>query len=229
MKITIEMLKEKSACSTGRKDFLTHYPDGCEYQELLNACAENGKDDYAQWLMLAFGPTDSVLNIDGDLEREHSLFWAGRIACTGAIRIKGALRAGCGIKAGWGINAGEGIEAGCGIKAGKSIEAGCGIEAGCDIKAGGGIKAGWCVEAGCGIKAGGGINAGCDINAGCGIKAGGGIEAGEGIKAGEGIEAGEDWGIYAGLRCRVSDSARRMIRSKTRPKNIMCGEWEEVN
>ena len=157
MKITIEMLKEKSACSTGRKDFLTHYPDGCEYQELLNACAENGKDDYAQWLMLAFGPTDSVLNIDGDLEREHSLFWAGRIACTGAIRIKGALRAGCG------------------------------------------------------------------------IKAGGGIEAGEGIKAGEGIEAGEDWGIYAGLRCRVSDSARRMIRSKTRPKNIMCGEWEEVN
>ena len=77
------------------------------------------------------------------------------------------------------------------------------------------IKAGFGIEAGEGIEAGGGIEAGC------------GIEAGFGIEAGAGIEAGYEFGIYAGLRCRITNKAQRKIIAKERPKNIMCGEFEE--
>ena len=103
----------------------------------------------------------------------------------------------------------------------RRLIAGLGIEAGC------GIKAGWGIKAGCGIKAGGGIEAGCDIEAGCGIKAGWGIEAGCGIEAGGGIKAGCGYGIYAGLRVKVTNREYRTIRAKNKPDNIMCGEWVE--
>ena len=63
--------------------------------------------------------------------------------------------------------------------------------------------------------------------AGGGIKAGSGIKAGEGIKAGSGIEAGGGYGIYAGLRVKVTNREYRTIRAKNKPDNIMCGEWVE--
>ena len=78
-----------------------------------------------------------------------------------------------------------------------------------------------------GIEAGWGIKAGEGIEAGEGIKAGEGIEAGLGIEAGEGIEAGCEFGIYAGLRCRITSKTLRKIIAKERPENIMCGEFEE--
>ena len=93
--------------------------------------------------------------------------------------------------------------------------------------AGEGIKAGYGIEAGGGIEAGLGIEAGCGIKAGLGIKAGYGIEAGGGIEAGDGIEAGGGYGIYAGLRVKVTNREYRTIRAKNKPDNIMCGEWVE--
>ena len=57
--------------------------------------------------------------------------------------------------------------------------------------------------------------------------AGEGIEAGWGIKAGEGIEAGKEYGIYAGLRVKVTNRGYRAIRAKNKPDNIMCGELVE--
>ena len=57
--------------------------------------------------------------------------------------------------------------------------------------------------------------------------AGLGIEAGCGIKAGYGIEAGCGYGIYAGLRVKVTNREYRTIRAKNKPDNIMCGEWVE--
>ena len=89
------------------------------------------------------------------------------------------------------------------------------------------LIAGEGIEAGCGIKAGLGIEAGCGIKAGLGIKAGYGIEAGGGIEAGDGIEAGGGYGIYAGLRVKVTNREYRTIRAKNKPDNIMCGEWVE--
>ena len=53
------------------------------------------------------------------------------------------------------------------------------------------------------------------------IKAGGSIEAGWFIKA------GEDYGVYAGLRMRISDMKERgYIKAHENPKNLMCGYWE---
>ena len=77
------------------------------------------------------------------------------------------------------------------------------------------------------LIAGGGIEAGEGIKAGWGIKAGEGIEAGWGIEAGGGIKAGGGYGIYAGLRVKVTNREYRTIRAKNKPDNIMCGEWVE--
>ena len=68
---------------------------------------------------------------------------------------------------------------------------------------------------------------GLGIKAGYGIEAGGGIEAGDGIEAGGGIKAGCGYGIYAGLRVKVTNREYRTIRAKNKPDNIMCGEWVE--
>ena len=60
------------------------------------------------------------------------------------------------------------------------------------------------------------------IEAGLGIKAGGGIEAGEGIKA------GWDYGIYVGISIKLSlKSKYAIIKSKTKPKNLILGEWQK--
>ena len=188
MKITKELLKEKGACAAGYRDFLKEYPvdkypDGVEYQELLDCCAEKNFS-YGSWLLGAFGKTDEVRKIDGDLIVEKGIIFAGQLEAKGCI------------KAGWGIEAGGGIEA-------RGVNAGNGIEVGGGIKARYGIKACY------------------------GIKARYGIEAGWGIEAGDGIEAGCEYGIYAGLRCRITNKTQRKIIAKKRPENIMCGEFEE--
>ena len=188
MKITREMLKAKGACAAGYREFCAtfpadKYPDGVDYQEVLDKCAENDRDNHASWLLGEFGRTDDIKYIDGDLVSDNSIYVCGRLEVTGKIICK------------------KRIEAGCSIKAGCSIEAGCSIKAGWGIEAGDGIKAGW------------------------GIEAGDGIEAGCSIEAGEGIKAGEDYGIYAGIKCRLSLRDWRKISAKSKPENIMCGEW----
>ena len=147
MKITKELLREKGACAAGYRDFLKEfpeekYPDGVEYQDLLDCCAEKNFS-YGSWLLSEFGRTDDVRRIDGDLITKKSIIFAGRLEVSGII------------KAGWGIEAGEGIEAG------------------------------W------------------------------------------DIEAGYEFGIYAGLRVRITSEYRKII-AKTKPENIMCGEFVEA-
>ena len=92
----------------------------------------------------------------------------------------------------------------------KFLFAGSGIKAGEGIEAGEGIKAGWGIEAGEGIKAGSGIKAGRDI------------------EAGWGIEAGEEYGIFAGLRVKITNRDYRTVKAKSRPENLMCGEFVEA-
>ena len=47
------------------------------------------------------------------------------------------------------------------------------------------------------------------------------------IKAGGFIEAGEDYGVYAGLRVRISDMKEKgYVKAQEKPKNIMCGYWD---
>ena len=128
MKITKELLKEKGACAAGYRDFLKEYPvdkypDGVEYQELLDCCAE--KDfSYGSWLLGAFGKTDEVRKIDGDLIVEKGIIFAGQLEAKGCIKAGWGIKAGDGIEAGWGIEAGDGIEAKTFINASKRIFAG---------------------------------------------------------------------------------------------------------
>nr|DAR61952.1 MAG TPA: hypothetical protein [Caudoviricetes sp.] len=135
MKITKELLREKGACAAGYRDFLKEfpkekYPDGVEYQDLLDCCAEKGFS-YGSWLLSVFGRTDDVRKVDGDLITEKSIIFAGRLEVSGSI------------------------------------------------------------------------------------------------EAGEGIEAGCKFGIYAGLRVRITSEYRKII-AKTKPENIMCGEFVEA-
>ncbi len=53
------------------------------------------------------------------------------------------------------------------------------------------------------------------------------IKAGGSIEAGGYIEAGEDYGVYAGLRVRISDMKEKgYVKAQEKPKNIMCGYWD---
>ena len=235
MKITKDQLKCWNACKDGYGWFLRRFPDGeAEYQDVLNALAEDDRPADADWLMNLAGPDrEAVLEVDVIADCKH-FFAAGRLVIKTSATVCRRLRAGCGIeagrglKAGCGIEAGEGIKAGWGIKAGEGIEAGAGIKAGRGIKAGDGIKAGCGIKAGWGIKAGYGIKAGCGIEAGDGIKASEGIKAGCGIKAGDGIEAGWGFGIFAGLRLRLADwSLYARVIAKDKPANLISGSWVE--
>jgi len=96
------------------------------------------------------------------------------------------------------------------------------IQAGGSIDAGGSIKAGEYIEAGGSIKAGRSIQAGEYINAGWYIN------AGEYIEAGRFISAGPEFGIYAGLNGRITETENRKIICPIRPENIMCGVWEQA-
>ena len=201
--ITRDRLAQLGACKSGMDFFDKTYPDGqAEYQDMLDKAVTGGHTDYATWLLDKIGPTEDILEVEEINEKELDIVFAGRIFIKLGVVVRRLI-------AGKGIEAGEGIEAGWGIEAYK------------------GIKAGWGIEAGLGIEAGWGIKAGEGIEAGLGIEAGRGIEAGWGIEAGRGIEAGGEYGIYAGLRVKVTERVYRTIKAAEKPSNIMCGEWTE--
>lgn len=140
--ITLNFLKAHDACAEGRREFGRVFPDGGEYQQVLDRCADEDRMDFAQWLMKVCGPSDDVRTFDEDFdEPDKNIAFAGTLDFKKGANVKRILagwgiKAGDGIKAGWGIEAGDGIKAGRGIKAGLGIEAGWGIKAGDDIEAG---------------------------------------------------------------------------------------------
>ena len=121
-KITRDMIKAKGACASGYREFCKAfpeeaYPDGVEYQKILDRCAENGRDSYASWLVYTFGKTTDVRKIEGDYISEKSIFVCGRLEVTGKISCIGRIEAGDSIEAGWDIKADENF----GIYAGLSV------------------------------------------------------------------------------------------------------------
>ena len=172
--ITLRYLREIGACAEGRSAFEKAFPDGGEYQTVLDKCAEEGRMDFASWLLHKVGPTDDVRTYEEQINDENmSICFAGALIFKKGARVKR-------IKAGLGIEAGEGIEAGWGIKAGLGIEAGLGIK------------------------------------------------AGEGIEAGLGIEAGEGYGVFAGLKIKLSNwSLYARVSASCKPTNLISGYWVE--
>ena len=166
MKITKEKLADWNACSGGVEFFNKHFHSGeANYQDVLDALANENEAGYASWLMKKAGSEDTVIEVD-EINTDKSFFFAGTIKVKGLISVTGYLMAGDGIKAGW------------------SIEAGDGIKAGWSIEAGGGIRAGWS------------------------------------------IEAGNGYGIFAGLRIRISDwKIYSSVIANTKPANLISGFW----
>ena len=255
MTITWEEVKrkgvdEESFWKSCEQVLKTEYPEGMEYQELLNLCAENGWHRFAVWLLQTFGRTNDLLRIDGEYPSDASLYVCGNLKATGPLQIRGHIlaagtimtngdiQAGRSIQAGRGILTGRSIQAGGAIRADSSIRAGRDIRAGRSIQAGGGIRADWDIHAdediqagediraGWGIRADRGIRADWDIRADSSIQAGRDIRAGWNIRAGGDIQTGENYGIYAGLHAPISDRGRRTISARSKPDNIQCGIWE---
>ena len=216
-KITLAHLRELGACRTGQREFQKAFPDGGEYQEVLDRCAKEGQIDFGLWLLAHVGTTEDVRVYEDAVNSpgEYIMF-------AGSVEFK----AGANVRF---LAAGGDIEAGGDIKAGWDIEAGRDIEAGGDIKAGGDIEAGGGIEAGRGIEAGWGIEAGRDIEAGGDIKAGGGIEAGRDIEAGGEIKSVLGYGIYAGVSVPVKDWYRfAVVSAKAKPEYLLSGHWKPL-
>ena len=159
MLITIDWLKEKGACAESLLAFKHRFPNGAEYQEVLDALAAEDRYDWGSWLLRVGGNTNAILEVD-ELITEASIFFAGKIIVKGILKTTKWLLSSGSIITDGDIEAGWGIEVGEDIYAGGSIETGRNIKAGWVIRAGGDIEAGWDIEAGEDIKAGRNIKAG---------------------------------------------------------------------
>ena len=135
MKITKSMLEDFNACNDGLGWFEENFPEGGEYQTVLDKLGAENNYPYAKWLMNRIPAENSILEID-EIKIDGSLFFAGKVIVKKGISITGYLNAGQSIEAGNSIEAGQGIAAGWDIAAGNSIEAGNGIAAGRGIAAG---------------------------------------------------------------------------------------------
>src|SRR5208337_3060222 len=144
MKITLELLRSKSACSEGMSWVEENLPEGAEYQDFLDALAAADKPDWASWLLANFGKTTAVKTVTSVTAGTKHIFAAGRLVFECPVRVLGRIQAGESIEADMGIKAGESIKADWGIKAGGSIEADLGITCKRDISVGFRIFAGVC-------------------------------------------------------------------------------------
>ncbi len=99
-KITLAYLKELGACREGQREFQKAFPDGGEYQEALDRCAEEGRLDFAGWLFSRVGPTEDVRTYSEDIaEPNKNIFFAGWIEFVGSVFAR-SIKAGGSIKAG---------------------------------------------------------------------------------------------------------------------------------
>lgn len=143
-KITLDYLRELGACRDGQREFQKAFPDGGEYQEVLDRCAEEGRLDFGCWLLGHIGPTEDTRTYKEPLDTpEHGIIFAGQIEFKTFAAIKFVV-------------------------------------------------------------------------------------SGEGIEAGEGIKAGADFGIYAGLRTKISLWNKfSVVSAKNKPENLISGYWAE--
>ena len=118
MKITLEWLKEKHACSEVVDAFSAHFTGGeADYQAVLDETARLNRMDWASWLLNAAGPINAELKIEGDLIAECGIAFAGRIIVTGRIQANFVI-AGGDIEAG----ADYGIYAGLSIRVSQKVK-----------------------------------------------------------------------------------------------------------
>ena len=108
--ITLRYLREIGACAEGRSAFEKAFPDGGEYQTVLDKCAEEGRMDFASWLLHKVGPTDDVRTYEDQIDDENmSICFAGTLILKKGAKVK-CIKAGCGIEAGEGYGVFAGLK-----------------------------------------------------------------------------------------------------------------------
>lgn len=107
--ITLDYLKQLGACREGQREFQRVFPDGGEYQAILDRCADEGRLDFGSWLFNHIGATNDVRIYEEKIDTPNrGIIFAGDIKLKAGANIKFLL-------------SGRGIEAGRGIKAGKDF------------------------------------------------------------------------------------------------------------
>jgi hypothetical protein len=105
--ITKELLRANGACDSGLKEFKAEFPDGAEYQVILDRCAEKGEMSYGEWLIQTFGKNYEIREYENIDDASINIIFAGTVKFKFGAIIK-SIFAGDGIKAGddYGIFAG---------------------------------------------------------------------------------------------------------------------------
>lgn len=110
--ITLDYLKQLGACREGQREFQRVFPDGGEYQAILDRCADKGRVDFGSWLLNHVGATNDVRIYEEKIDAPNrGIIFAGDIKLKAGANVK-FLLSGRGIQAGKGIKAGDGIKAG---------------------------------------------------------------------------------------------------------------------
>jgi hypothetical protein len=65
MDLTKDFVKAKSPCADGFRWFVRNHQQGSDYQPVLDSLVGAGRVDDACWLLTQFGPTNSVLALEG--------------------------------------------------------------------------------------------------------------------------------------------------------------------
>ena len=105
--ITLDYLKQLGACREGQREFQRVFPDGGEYQAILDRCADEGRVDFGSWLLNHIGATNDVRIYEEKIDAPNrSIIFAGDIKLKSGANVK-FLFSGHSIEAGRGIEAGK--------------------------------------------------------------------------------------------------------------------------
>ena len=167
MQITLEELASHDSPQELKDWFLARFVNqGPEYQDVLNALAEEDKPDLAFWLLDHINDRGrSQLHIHRGYRHKH-IFAARKVIFYDFISVTGWIRAGRNIFAENGLCAGLGIVAGSDIRCRRTIRSngellsGGRIDVRQSIEVSGGIRSAYSVIAGEDIRSGGNIQAG---------------------------------------------------------------------
>jgi len=97
--ITLDYLKQLGACREGQREFQRVFPDGGEYQAILDRCADEGRVDFGSWLFNHIGATNDVRIYEEKIDAPNrGIIFAGDIKLKAGANVK-FLLSGRGIQA----------------------------------------------------------------------------------------------------------------------------------
>ena len=98
--ITLDYLKQLGACREGQREFQRVFPDGGEYQAILDRCADEDRADFGSWLLNHVGATNDVRIYEEKIDAPNrGIIFAGDIKLKSGANVK-FLFSGHSIKAG---------------------------------------------------------------------------------------------------------------------------------